>query len=227
MKFSLWKNKLSLSAVLIVASTSMAWAQTYQVTIKNLTQNQKLIGIHTSFHKEPHLIFQTGALLPELSTQFFYPSLLFAQGSQGESIETANVPIAPGKMITFEFKAKKRQKFFSFFSPLHATDDGFVGIDSILLPKRRNKVVTVQANAYDAGLFENTEICESDTVLTLLSPPEECAPHEVDEIRAFTITPENPVTTHSGIHGIGDLDAAKYDWKNPVAEISIRKVSKK
>jgi hypothetical protein len=35
---------------------------------------------------------------------------------------------------------------------------------------------------------------------------------------------EGYVHIHTGIHGIGDLlTAAMYDWRNPVAEITIRR----
>ena len=35
---------------------------------------------------------------------------------------------------------------------------------------------------------------------------------------------EGYVHIHPGIHGIGDLDASEYDWRNPVAVIKIRRV---
>jgi hypothetical protein len=35
---------------------------------------------------------------------------------------------------------------------------------------------------------------------------------------------EEYVHIHSGIHGIGDLDPAEFDWRNPVATIRIQKV---
>jgi hypothetical protein len=33
------------------------------------------------------------------------------------------------------------------------------------------------------------------------------------------------VHIHSGIHGIGDLRPEHFDWRNPVARITIRRVS--
>ena len=40
---------------------------------------------------------------------------------------------------------------------------------------------------------------------------------------------ENPddegyVHIHRGIHGIGDLNASVYDWRNPVARITVTRV---
>lgn len=36
---------------------------------------------------------------------------------------------------------------------------------------------------------------------------------------------EGYVHIHAGVHGIGDLDAAEYDWRNPVARIVIQRGS--
>ncbi|MEZ5601637.1 MAG: hypothetical protein R3F36_12070 [Candidatus Competibacteraceae bacterium] len=35
---------------------------------------------------------------------------------------------------------------------------------------------------------------------------------------------EGFVHIHAGIHGIGDLNAADYDWRNPVATVTVERV---
>ena len=35
---------------------------------------------------------------------------------------------------------------------------------------------------------------------------------------------EGFVHVHSGIHGVGDLDEAARDWRNPVARIVVRRL---
>jgi hypothetical protein len=35
---------------------------------------------------------------------------------------------------------------------------------------------------------------------------------------------EGFVHIHAGIHGIGNLEASEYDWRNPVARITVRQV---
>jgi hypothetical protein len=32
------------------------------------------------------------------------------------------------------------------------------------------------------------------------------------------------VHIHRGTHGIGDLDADRYDWRNPVARITVTRI---
>ena len=67
------------------------------------------------------------------------------------------------------------------------------------------------ANAYDAGSEENTESC--DTV-----PGGPCSAAGVRDTEGA----EGYVYVHNGIHGIGDLEASRFDWNNPVAKITVR-----
>lgn len=208
-------NKFFLLTALVVASASTASAQTYRVTIKNLTQNQIFDKVHIRLHGSRSHLFQTGMLLPESSLLFFqFP--VSTQDLSGSS------SVNPGETLVFELKEKKkRYNVLSLIAPLHATDDGFVGVDRVPLPTRRGRAVTVEAKAYDAGLFDNTESCGANTVLTALRPPEECSP----ELQEVTLLPRRPIVIHNGVRGIGDISSAKYDWKNPVAEVIIQKIS--
>jgi hypothetical protein len=72
--------------------------------------------------------------------------------------------------------------------------------------------VIVDATAYDAGSEYNSENCDF-----IPGPP--CnRPKERDTGGA-----EGYVYVHSGIHGIGSLEPAEFDWLNPVAKIVIRR----
>lgn len=72
----------------------------------------------------------------------------------------------------------------------------------------------VEAEAYDAGSEANSESCTY-----IPGPP--CGNAEVRD----TGDAEGFVHVHAGVHGIGDLDPAMHDWRNPVAEITIKRVS--
>jgi hypothetical protein len=73
--------------------------------------------------------------------------------------------------------------------------------------------VHVYANAYDAGSEANAELCEH-----IPGPP--CGNGGVRNIEGA----EGYVHIHAGIHGIGDLEPDKADWRNPVVEIRIRPI---
>lgn len=213
MNLNFLKTQFFLITALAVASASTASAQTYQVTIQNLTQSQVFNEIFTKVHGSQEHIFQTGSLLSDSIASLFFPNTIFPA-----VIKAPHLNLVPGGSVSFEVSGRRRQKFFSLFSTLHATDDGFVGIDSVRLPSKRNPVITVEANAYDAGLFDNTESCDATTSLTSLNPPEECS----QELKEVILQPKKPVVVHNGIHGVGDLSPAQYDWKNPVAQITIK-----
>jgi len=77
-----------------------------------------------------------------------------------------------------------------------------------------NKSITYFSPVYDAGSEPNDENCDN-------IPRPVCggiggSPDEGGE---------GYVHIHSGIHGTdGDLDAATYDWRNPAAKITIKRV---
>ena len=77
---------------------------------------------------------------------------------------------------------------------------------------RGNKTATAVSPVYDAGSEINDELCIS-------IPGPVCG--------GAAISPEDGegyVHIHAGIHGIGDLAPATYDWRNPAARISVVRV---
>ena len=92
-----------------------------------------------------------------------------------------------------------------------ATNDGFIALNDVPLP-RFQKSVTYSADVYDAGSETNDEL--SSTVPALGG--EGSSPND---------TGEGFVHIHNGVHGVGNLNAAKMDWRNPAAEITIERMS--
>jgi hypothetical protein len=93
------------------------------------------------------------------------------------------------------------------------TNDGFIGLNSARVAKRGS--VTYYSPGYDAGSEANDESCANIPGPTCkgvgLSPGE----NDGDE---------GYVHVHRGMHGIGSLAADVYDWRNPVARITISRV---
>jgi hypothetical protein len=101
---------------------------------------------------------------------------------------------------------------FSYGAMLGNTNDAFAGLADVALPFGRWSV-TYMAVGYDAGTETNDESCAT-------VPGPACG--------GEALSPGDPgegfVTVHNGIHGIGDLDPALLDWRNPVAKIVIKVV---
>jgi hypothetical protein len=91
------------------------------------------------------------------------------------------------------------------------TNDAFVAVNAVDIS---GGSVNVRALAYDAGTEANDELCAN-----IPGPPNVCGGEGFNASRKNA---EGFVHVHRGIHGIGDLNAAVYDWRNPVARVSIR-----
>ncbi len=91
------------------------------------------------------------------------------------------------------------------------TNDAFVSVQGMRVPDGR-MTTTVAAVAYDAGSEPNDELCAS-------IPGPVCG----GEGGSPDADGEGFVHVHAGIHGIGDLAAADFDWRNPVAQVKIQR----
>ena len=113
--------------------------------------------------------------------------------------------LGPGESVTVHLRGARR---VSVAGMLVRTNDGFFGLNGTRIPLKRPVRVRFSPG-YDAGSEFNDELCQS-----IPGPP--CHGNGgVDE--------ESVVLIHSGIHGIGDLQPSRYDWRNPVARIEIHR----
>jgi hypothetical protein len=89
------------------------------------------------------------------------------------------------------------------------TNDAFTGLDSYRLS---GDGAVLRRMAYDAGSERNNE-------LAAFIPGPCCG-------NPFVRDPEGAlIRMHPGIAGVGDLDPAVYGWEEPVAKITIERVS--
>lgn len=211
------------SGVMAAMLTSGAWAQSavryYEVTITNAARGESFTPLLVSTHGARSHLFQVGhAPRPELAAlaeggDTVPMANLLTSGSKTVSTATSMGLLAPGKSVTVKVAAKPGADRLSVAAMLIPTNDAFVALNAIKLPTGWGKVVH-WAPAYDAGSEPNDELCVS-------IPGPACG----GAGGSPEASGEGFVHVHAGIHGIGDLSAAEYDWRNPVAEISIRRVT--
>ncbi len=118
--------------------------------------------------------------------------------------------VPPGAYGKFYIDANADAKYFSLVSMLVNTNDGFVGANAIKLPNRGE--ATYYLNTYDAGTEKNTE-------LHAHIPGPCCGSGGV------RVPTRERIKRHAGITGVGDLDPAVYDWEDPVAKLTIRRIN--
>ncbi len=194
-------------------------ARTYAVTITNLTRGQIFSPPIVISHNRNFSLFTLG----EPASDQLYP--LAEDGDTGPLIDSfdpssvfdhiVGTNILPGDSLTLEITTRPSFKYISAAGMLVTTNDAFFAIRDVEVPLRGK--VKVEAEAYDAGSEANSEDCSF-----IPGPP--CGNVGVrDEVGA-----EGYVYIHAGIHdGAGPpdgVDPMEHDWRNPVAQITIRRI---
>jgi len=218
---------LALAAVgLMTAATPGAFAQSttggrLAVTITNITSDQIISPPVVLSHRGNFSLFELGqpasmelAYLAEDGMTDPLTDMLAGE-SRVYDFAVADGGIMPGSSVTVEVDVAYFFNRISLAGMLVSTNDAFVALDGKYFPafglgsQRR----MFEAAAYDAGTEVNTESCEH-----IPGPP--CGNPGV----RVTEGAEGYVLVHSGIHGIGDLDASAKDWNNPVALVTVERV---
>jgi len=191
--------------------------ETYQVTITNITRGVSFTPILAVTHKAGSPLFDLGATpsdelsaIAEGGNTMPFKDMLFANGMAMDSASSAGL-LAPGASVSLMVKADGDFSYLTVASMLLPTNDGFIAVNGMKLPKSK-KTRVIYSPAYDAGSENNDELCASIP-----------GPHCGGEPFSAGLG-EGFVHIHAGIKGVADLNAASYDWRNPVAKISISRV---
>lgn len=205
-----------LSATLAYADSSHG-VRRYAVTVTNITRGQPIAPPAVVAHNDDFKLFVLGSPgIPELAPLAEDGNgapLLSAVSSLPSVYRTAlgSGGIPPGGSMTVEIETTARFPEISVAAMLGTTNDGFMAVRGVYAPRRG--AVTVAAEGYDAGTEANSEDCAF-----IPGPP--CG-----DFNHNPAAPEGYVHVHAGIHvGGGGLTPAMHDWRNPVAEIEIRRM---
>lgn len=190
----------------------------YSITITNITRGQNLAAPAVIVHNSRYKMFTLGGApdyeisqLAEAGNGSLILSMAASMPSVYKTVLSAG-GIAPGASQTIEIETTKDFSEISIGTMLATTNDGFMAVRGVRLPMRGS--MTVDAAAYDAGSEANSETCAF-----IPGPPCRDTAHN-------PAAPEGYVHVHAGIHGVsgGTLLAAQVDWRNPVAEIVIKRI---
>ncbi|MBT8041157.1 MAG: spondin domain-containing protein [Gammaproteobacteria bacterium] len=211
------KAVLVLLASLLASGTVFAAGEkTYEVTVTNITAGQVFTPIIAATHRSSIGFFELGQpasdeleMLAEGGNTLPLADLLNANASVVSDVVTTGGLLGPGESVTFYVEGKLRHDVLSLAAMLLPTHDTFVAVDSVPLPVRYS---LTHAVAYDAGTEINDESCAN-------IPGPYCmgAPYSAEDGEGF-------VHIANGIQGIGDLAPEMFDWRNPVAAVSIRRM---
>jgi hypothetical protein len=127
-------------------------------------------------------------------------------------VQTLDGVVQPGETKSVIVEGTRRFDRVSVVGMLVTTNDAFYALSAVPAPLFGE--ISRYSPAYDAGSEANSEDC-----MYIPGPP--CGMGGVHD----PAEAEGYVYIHPGIHGIGDLDPAEHDWRNPVARISIERVN--
>lgn len=197
----------------------------YEVTITNLTPGQSFTPQLVATHKRKVSLFETGApagdaleRLAEAGDTAPLTEMLLENPYDVADVQTVPGLLGPGQSVTVVVESSRYERFLSIAAMLIPTNDAFVAISGVALPRSSR---TVTAVVYDAGTEANDQNC-------LNIPGPRCGgeghspgPNEGDE--GF-------VHVSSGFHSlpasnVGEvLEPQAYDWRNPAARIVVRRI---
>jgi hypothetical protein len=199
-----------------------AFAARWQVEVTNVTPGQSFTPILAVAHYPPtHLLALGEAASPGLAVLAeggdTAPLTAEIEGLRGVGpVQTIGGLLGPGETRSFEVEARVGQNL-SLAAMLIPTNDTFFAVDAVLLPLIGR--VTVQALAYDAGSEPNDQSCAN-------IPGPRCG--GVGASPTPNPGDEGFVHVGNGFHDLGDapgvLKPAHYDWNNPVAVVTIRRI---
>ena len=193
--------------------------RTYAVSITNLTRGILFTPILVATHQEGYRLWNLGqpasaalAIIAEGGNTGPLAAVINATPKARTAVSPG--ALAAGQTVTVNVTSLGDLNNLSVAAMMLPTNDGFIGVTNVPLPKNK-QVLTYLSNGHDAGSEPNDELCEH-------IPGPQC--------RGEGVSPdaggEGFVHIHAGIHGIGSLEPSEYDWRNPVARITVRQIER-
>jgi len=207
------------AAVLVPAATqaSAATKLTYHVTVLNRTPDGLTPLVYGVHNRRAHL-WRKGRRASagmRLLARDGGTTTALAELSRMRGVRHAGVTdeIASGRSLAFTIRTTSRYRRLSWASMLKCTNDGFTGLDSLVLPirvKGRTRfTVRRSIPAYDGGAEANDESANSVPCLGAHG----VGPDEARNVRR-----------HPGVRGDEDLSRARHGWGSRAAQVTIKRL---
>lgn len=219
--FNIFKKAISAAAIcslLLTSSSVLAdGSASYHVTITNLTNSINFTPILVASHRKGVSLYEEGSAASDELTAVAEGgdtaplAALLNADPRVVDVQNSGGLLGPGESVTVIVKSGDGARHISLASMMLPTNDGFIALNGVRAPKRGDQ--TYYVPGYDAGTETNDELCVS-------IPGPTCGgagPSPGDDGEGY-------VHINRGIHGIGSLSPDVYDWRNPVAKITVTRV---
>lgn len=217
--------RTSIAALTLALAGSGAMAQDssfrglgYEVTITNLTPGQSFTPQFLAVHSPGLDLFEIGEAasweLEQLAEGGATGPLTDIYVNASDDLVTIDGLLGPGETVSTTLRSRGFRHHLTLAAMLLPTNDTFAGISGVRLPLRGS--ATYMVPAYDAGTEENDQDCAS-------IPGPLCGGEAVSDPAAGD---EGFVHIGNGFHDLGDsvLSPIRYDWRNPVARVVVKRI---
>lgn len=222
-----------------VLASAPAMARGINVEITNLTSGIYFTPLLVVAHDRSTHLFQPGTEasleLQAMAEGGDLTGLIEAVEDAGGKYTVVSDPdigvLAPGDTESATLSLHRRHRArLSLVGMLLPTNDGFVGLDALKIPKLRG-TYTYYLNGYDAGTEANDEIVNGGGAPGTPGIPADPGGHNGTGALALTPTPAENTLIH--VHrgnagdddpsgGSSDLDSRVHRWLNPVARVIVQ-----
>lgn len=227
-------KKMFTAAFTALLFGSPVMAQNITAEITNLTNGIYYTPLLLATHPASTHLFQSGtaasANLRAMAEGGNIAGLITEM--QAVSADISDNPaaglLAPGMSTTGTFPKNGKNTHLSVVAMLVPTNDGFVGLDALEIPKAKG-VYTYFLNAYDAGTEANNEVINGGGATGVLGIPGDPGGNSGTGGVGVTSTEKNmTVHIHRGVlgdmdatGGTSDLTSTIHRWLNPIAKLVI------
>ncbi len=227
------KGKLITTLAATLVMSPLAQAADLEITVSNLTQGIYYTPIIIAAHTGDAAMFRSGEMASlELQTlaEGGDISLMSALlGNVGADVveNPAGGLLGPGMATTSMLMSADGNNYLSIAAMLLPTNDGFVGLDSWMIPTEAG-TYTFTLNAYDAGTEANDEIVNGGGAAGTPGIPASPGGSGTGGSGVSMTEANGYVHIHPGNIGDSDANGGKSDldntvhrWLNPVAKVTV------
>ena len=223
-------------AVTLLVS-GQVFAAKISVTVKNLTHGVYFTPLLISAHSGDEDLFETGEPASEELRAMAEGGNIagltgLLGGPDGDTVENpAQGLLGPGESVENVVLQRQhhRNRYLSIVAMLLPTNDGFVGLDALRIP-RIPGVYRYYLNGYDAGTEGNDELITGGGAPGAPGIPADPGGNAGSGgSGVIDFDANDTVHIHRGIvgdadpyGGASDLNRAVHRWQNPIAEVIIK-----
>ncbi len=209
-------------------------ARNLHIEISNLTNAVYFTPLLVAAHNSAADVFQAGtpasSSLQAMAEGGDLSGLVSDLSAAGANIveNPAGGLLAPGATTSTTLSIDRPNRRLSIVAMLLPTNDGFVGLDAITIPKKKG-TYTYNLNGYDAGTEANDEIINGGGAPGVPGIPADPGGNSGTGASGVTSVEHNAtVHVHRGtlgdsdlVGGPSDLDSSVHHWLNPVAKVVV------